>query len=73
MVLNLPTQKSALGQFKAEVVSLQEFFEMVKKASIPDEPIRLVTSELRDNSRAFEYARAYMLDGVLSTRLYLKT
>jgi hypothetical protein len=58
---------------KAEVVSLNQFFSMVRAAS--DEGLNarpLVETELRSNDFAFEYARAYMLAGVLSSRLYLK-
>jgi len=59
-------------QIKAETVSLAQFFEKIRAAADPGEPVRLIQTELRDNSEAFEYCRAYMLDGVLSTRLYLK-
>ncbi|MBS1996585.1 MAG: hypothetical protein JSS86_09755 [Cyanobacteria bacterium SZAS LIN-2] len=66
---------SADTKVAAETISLAEFFKKVRSArtgTASDEPMALIDSELRDNKNAFSFARAYMLDGVLSTRLYLK-
>jgi len=63
------------SEIKAQTISLVDFFDILKHAVAAQsaaEPVRLIAGELRDNSSAFEYCRAYMLDGVLSTRLYLK-
>ncbi|MBU6450807.1 MAG: hypothetical protein KGS72_03445 [Cyanobacteria bacterium REEB67] len=59
---------------RPQTVSLDQFFKAVAEATVAKfgEPRRLIESELRDNAAAFEFARAYMLDGVLSARLYLK-
>jgi len=60
-------------KLKATSISLEQFFEKAKKALAADlNPLQLVQGELRDNACAFEYERAYMLAGVLSSRLYLK-
>ncbi len=57
----------------ATTVSLEQFFEKAKKDFATDlNPLQLVQGELRDNAAAFACERAYMLAGVLSTRLYLK-
>lgn len=61
------------SNFTAKAVSLELFFEQAKSALKGElTALQLVQGELRDNSTAFECERAYMLAGVLSTRLYLK-
>ena len=73
--------KNALGIINKEelyvrpqTVSLDQFFQELNTATKAKfgEARRLIESELRDNAAAFGCARAYMLDGVLSSRLYLK-
>lgn len=59
--------------FTAEVVSLENLFKQANSTLQADlNALQLVRGELRDNRTAFECERAYMLAGVLSTRLYLK-
>ncbi|MBX9939204.1 MAG: hypothetical protein K2Y32_08135 [Candidatus Obscuribacterales bacterium] len=55
---------------KIKEESLSAFLERI--GTEPPDIMPLVSGELRDNRKAFEHERAYMLDGVLSTRLYLK-
>jgi len=55
---------------KVKEESLAAFLDRISAAA-PD-IMPTVLGELRDNRKAFEHERAYMLDGVLSTRLYLK-
>lgn len=55
---------------KIKEESLSAFLERI--GAEPPDIMPLVSGELRDNRKAFEHERAYMLDGVLSTRLYLK-
>ena len=71
--------ENAGNKVKAETVSLAQFFEKIResiksaeKDSSASEPMQIIATELRDNKHAFQYTRAYMLAGVLSTRLYLK-
>jgi len=59
--LDVELQESDLGSFLA-----------LLRDAAAHEPVRLIENELRDNSAAFINERAYILDGVLSTRLYLK-
>ena len=59
--------------FSAEAVSLETLFNQATSTLRADlNALQLVRGELRDNRMAFECERAYMLAGVLSTRLYLK-
>lgn len=59
--------------FSAKAVSLETFLTQAKSTLASDlNALQLVRGELRDNRTAFECERAYMLAGVLSTRLYLK-
>ncbi|MDP3509684.1 MAG: glycoside hydrolase family 38 C-terminal domain-containing protein [Candidatus Melainabacteria bacterium] len=61
------------NNFSAEAVSLETLFNQANSALRADlSALQLVRGELRDNRMAFECERAYMLAGVLSTRLYLK-
>jgi mannosylglycerate hydrolase len=59
---------------RPQTVSLDQFFDALADSTRAKfgEARRLIAGELRDNKAAFSCARAYMLDGVLSTRLYLK-
>ncbi len=64
---------SSEKKLTATTVSLEQFFEKAKRDFAADlSPLQLVQGELRDNAAAFACERAYMLAGVLSTRLYLK-
>lgn len=59
--------------FSASQIPLEKFVERARQATIDESnPLQLIQGELRDNSVALECERAYMLAGVLSTRLYLK-
>lgn len=61
------------NNFSAEAVSLETLFNQANSILRADlNALQLVHGELRDNRMAFECERAYMLAGVLSTRLYLK-
>lgn len=51
-------------------VALTEFSEKLKSINIDSLPV--IEGELRDNSAALVFERAYLLQGVLSSRLYLK-
>jgi hypothetical protein len=56
-----------------EANSLRRFVElMLRHAGGRGSKIPSLAGELRDNSCALQFERAYMLQGVLSTRLYLK-
>src|SRR5262249_5554031 len=62
-----------LGAVQIESIMLGEYLELVKNAVKKDGvPVRLTEGDLRDNKSAFNHAAAYMLQGVLSSRLYLK-
>lgn len=55
------------------VVDLETFLEETKQAiDKPLELVRLVEGELRTNDASKDHCRAFMLAGVLSSRLYLK-
>ncbi|CAN5265996.1 alpha-mannosidase [soil metagenome] len=59
--------------FQAKAISLGTMLSQAESALKQDlTALQLVQGELRDNRMAFECERAYMLAGVLSTRLYLK-
>jgi mannosylglycerate hydrolase len=51
-------------------IALTDFSEKLKSINVDALPI--VDGELRDNSAALAFERAYLLQGVLSSRLYLK-
>lgn len=54
-------------------VHLNEFAELLQKqAAAPNMVVGMVARELRDNSASKQHANAFLLPGVLSTRLYLK-
>ncbi len=56
-----------------EAVRLDDFVsDMTDHLKSEISAVRLLDQELRDNTAAPYYERAYMLPGVLSTRLYLK-
>lgn len=56
-----------------KTVQLTDYLELVSQAvNKPAVPVRRIDGELRNNSRAKQHGAAYMLPGVLSTRLYLK-
>lgn len=58
---------------KAVPCSLTEFLERVQNALEKNQVrLALLTGEMRDNTAARQFARGYLLPGVLSTRLYLK-
>jgi len=70
---NRPNGSNGDRKISATTISLEQFFEKAKKNLAADlSPLQLVQGELRDNAAAFSCERAYMLAGVLSTRLYLK-
>lgn len=54
-------------------IQLADFVELLEQR-VEDKAshLRMVSRELRDNSTAFKHCAAYILPGVLSTRLYLK-
>lgn len=51
--------------------TLNDFFKLLSKAKITHK-LTTITGELRSNEHALAYKRAYLLYGVLSTRIYLK-
>lgn len=56
-----------------EQISLASLMtKMAQAVKADNTPLQTIQDELRDNKAAFVNERAYMLDGVLSTRLYLK-
>ncbi|MBS1954675.1 MAG: hypothetical protein JST89_10835 [Cyanobacteria bacterium SZAS-4] len=52
-------------------IALSDFSQKLKD-SIKEESLPVIGGELRDNSAALMFERAYLLQGVLSSRLYLK-
>ncbi|CAN5338054.1 hypothetical protein BH10CYA1_BH10CYA1_16020 [soil metagenome] len=63
---------SRLGQALPVVpIALSDFSRKLLD-SIKEESLPVVDGELRDNSAALTFERAYLLQGVLSSRLYLK-
>lgn len=61
------------AQIELRASSLAGYLKDVRKAIEAElEPLPLVEGELRENASAFVHEYAYMLAGVLSTRLYLK-
>lgn len=57
---------------RLQVVTLSEFFHERERLANGQEPEAAIVGELRDNSGARLHERAYLLPGVLSTRLHLK-
>ncbi len=57
--------------FQAVVVTLPEFLDKINETAAV-ETIQCVIGELRDNSLSREHGSAYLLGGVVSSRLYLK-
>ncbi len=57
---------------RIQPISLAEFFKERDAIAGGVEPETTIVGELRDNSGARLFERAYILPGVLSTRLYLK-
>lgn len=61
------------ASIELEPVQLSDYLRMVSQAvQKPVVPLRLIEGELRSNDSAVIHGAAYMLPGVLSTRLYLK-
>lgn len=62
------------ADYAGEEITLADFMEKLTAPEMKTklEPIFMVQDELRDNRAAKVNERAYLLDGVLSTRLYLK-
>ena len=61
------------GSMTVQSCALSEFADvMLDYAKSANSKIAVVSSELRDNTAAHLYERAYMLAGVLSSRMYLK-
>lgn len=54
------------------IVNLAEFLEKTINKAAKDNNLQKIKSELRDNTAALLYERAFVLNGVLSARLYLK-
>ncbi len=62
-----------ISSIDLDPVQLQDYLKMVAQAvQKPAVPLRLIEGELRENSSALAHGAAYMLPGILSTRLYLK-
>ncbi|MBK9205121.1 MAG: hypothetical protein IPL73_22355 [Candidatus Obscuribacter sp.] len=69
----LTSSLNKLTPVVSEQVSLFGLMGKLAQAVKADNtPLQYIQDELRDNQAAFVNERAYMLDGVLSTRLYLK-
>ena len=61
------------GSISVQSCALSEFADvMLDYGKSENSKIAVVSSELRDNAAAHLYERAYMLAGVLSSRMYLK-
>lgn len=61
------------GKIEIKSFALEEYLKEARQAvSTGLEPLPLIVGELRDNAAASQHEWAYMLPGVLSTRLYLK-
>lgn len=62
------------ADYKGREITLAAFMESLTESATRTrlEPIFMVQNELRDNRAAGINERAYLLDGVLSSRLYLK-
>lgn len=66
-------KEAKFPSIELESVQLTDYLKMVSQAvQKPTVPLRLVEGELRSNDSAIAHGAAYMLPGVLSTRLYLK-
>lgn len=65
--------KGGLNGCELAVVKLGDYLDgALEAATVPGALVRLIRGELRDNRSAKEHCQAFMLAGVLSTRLYLK-
>ncbi|MGE0261664.1 MAG: glycoside hydrolase family 38 C-terminal domain-containing protein [Candidatus Obscuribacterales bacterium] len=65
--------KAGLNGSELAVVKLGDYLDgALEAATAPGALLRIIKGELRDNRSAKEHCRAFMLAGVLSTRLYLK-
>jgi hypothetical protein len=58
--------------YDLSITPLAEYLSAVDRAVRAGAELQEIRGELRDNSQAKHYANAYLLPGVLSTRLYLK-
>ncbi|MBX9572478.1 MAG: hypothetical protein K2X77_26520 [Candidatus Obscuribacterales bacterium] len=68
--LNKKLQKSEL---QLEQLQLNEFAQMLEeRIKAPNTLVGMIRKELRDNARSADNGYAYLLQGVLSSRLYLK-
>lgn len=64
---------NANAQLRIQPVQLDEFSaDVIKRVTEKPTVVALIDDELRDNSAARQYCNAFLLPGVLSTRLYLK-
>ncbi|HEY9784238.1 MAG TPA: glycoside hydrolase family 38 C-terminal domain-containing protein, partial [Candidatus Obscuribacterales bacterium] len=65
-------RSSAEKEVVLSVLPLETFADRLVKSVHKSRAIAIVDGELRDNAATLKYERAYMLQGVLSSRLYLK-
>ena len=66
-------KKLAKKNIELVPIHLYEFAEMLEKqAKTPHTLVGMIRKELRDNCASAQNGNAYLLQGVLSTRLYLK-
>ncbi len=71
--INLLNQHLKNSKLEIETVHLGEFVQLLEAQAKKDFAlVGMVSKELRDNAAAATHANAYILQGVLSTRLYLK-
>lgn len=71
--LKLVNQYLKKSKLEIETVHLSEFVRLLEAQAKKDfTMLGMVSKELRDNAAAAAHANAYLLQGVLSTRLYLK-
>ncbi|MDZ4837618.1 MAG: glycoside hydrolase family 38 C-terminal domain-containing protein [Candidatus Melainabacteria bacterium] len=66
-------KQTKITSIELDPIQLQDYLKMVSQAvTKPAIPLRVIEGELRRNDTALAHGAAYMLPGVLSTRLYLK-
>ncbi len=66
-------KEAKFPSIELDTVQLPDYLKMVSQAvQKPAVPLRMIEGELRSNDSAIIHGAAYMLPGVLSTRLYLK-
>jgi len=72
-ILRRVNEKLKAKQLQIKTTQLQPFAEMlIEQAKSSEVLVAVLSKELRDNSASLQYGNAYLLPGVLSTRLYLK-